>query len=116
MQLHTLMKLIKNNFMVDEKLKVYIYEDRIDFIDYTSPIDLPDGELLKEFNGLLISLYTKENKIVAIEHHSLNLITPKNKNIYTFLCSLIETSITDLHKFPIITKDCTNEDDLVQIL
>ena len=109
MQLHTLMKLVKNNFMVDEKLKVYIYEDRIDFIDYTSPIELPNGETLKEFNGLLLTMYYKDNKIIAIEHHSLNLITPRNTNLYKALCDLIDNEINDLQDYPIIQEN-SNKD------
>lgn len=115
MQLHTLMKLVKNHFMVDEKLKVYIYEDRIDFIDYTSPIELPDGELLKEFNGLLITIYYKDTKIIALEPHSLNLITPRNTEIYKFLCDIIGAEIADLHKYTVI-KNKDEEENLVQIL
>ena len=114
MQLHTLMKLVKNNFMVDEKLKVYIYEDRIDFIDYTSPVDLPDGETLKEFNGLLMTIYYRDTKIIALEPHSLSLITPRNKNLYSFLGDLIGQEINDLKSYPVISEK--DNEDLVQVL
>lgn len=114
MQLHTLMKLVKNHFMVDEKLKVYIYEDRIDFIDYTSPIELPDGETLNEFNGRLITMYYRDSVIIAIEPQSLNLITPRNTGLYKFLCDLIETKIDDLKSYPVISEK--DNEDLVQIL
>lgn len=38
MQLHTLMKLIKHCLLVDEKLRAYIYEGYIQFIDVTSAV------------------------------------------------------------------------------
>ena len=114
MQLHTLMKLVKNHFMVDELLKVYVYEDRIDFIDYTGPVELPDGELMKEFNGMLLTMYYKDNTIISIEHHSLKLITPRNIGLYKFLCDLIDTKIDDLRSYPVIPEG--TEEDLVQTL
>jgi len=114
MQLKTLMKLVKNNFMVDEKLKVYIYEDKIEFIDYTSPIELPNGETLKEFNGLLLTIYYRDNKIIALEPRSLSLMTPRNTGIYKFLCDIIGTEIDDLKSYPVISEN--DNKDLVQIL
>ena len=37
--LEQLMKDLKREFIVDETLKAYLYENKIEFDDYTSPIE-----------------------------------------------------------------------------
>lgn len=44
-----LMKQIKHIFQVDDKLRLYLYENKIKVIDYTPEIELPDGQKLDEF-------------------------------------------------------------------
>lgn len=44
-----LMKQIKQIFQVDDKLRAYLYENKIKVIDYTPEIELPDGQKLDEF-------------------------------------------------------------------
>ena len=99
MRLKTLMKLIKNNFMVDEELRVYIFADTIEFIDYTSAIKQDDKEICSDFCGNLFTIYHKNNIILTIEHNCLKMITGKNRELYKFLVSLINQDIEDLNNY-----------------
>lgn len=102
MQLHTIMKLVKNNFMIDDELRVYIFKDRIEFIDFTPAIE-QDGELLMDdFYGKLFTIYYRDNIIIAIEHNCLSMITSKNTGLYKFLADLINQEIEDLNTYPVL--------------
>lgn len=103
MQLHTLLKLIKNNFVVDEELRAYIYKNRIEFIDFTSAIIQDGKQIMDDFYGLMFILYyDKDNTITSIEPTSLNLITSGNANMYKFLADLIGQQIGDLNSYPVV--------------
>lgn len=101
MQLHTLMKLIKHNFQVDEELRAYIYNNRIKFIDFTSGFT-QDDITLNDFYGKLLTIYYDEEtlEIKSIEPHCLSIITPVNKEVYKYLADLIGKTIDDLNNYP----------------
>lgn len=99
--LKQLMEEIKETLMVDEILKAYLYENKIEFVDYTSPVDLENGDKLDDFYGNLCTLYIdKDNKISTIENPSINLITPVNINALRFLTNLIGQEIEDYDQYP----------------
>lgn len=99
MELYELLNKIKQNFQVDETLRAYLYDNKIELIDYTEEIDLPDGHKLDPFFGNLGTLYLQNNKISCIENKSINLITPANCEIFSFLASLIGVEITDYDSY-----------------
>ena len=116
MQLKTLMKLVKNNFVVDDRLDVYIYTDRIEFVEHIDPIYKDDEDkelLLKEFNGRIFILYYTGNTITSIEHSCLRLINNTNKGLYEFLLGLINEKVDDIDKYSKITEDTENEKDFI---
>ena len=99
--LKQLMEEIKEIFMVDEILKAYLYENKIEFVDYTSPVDLENGDKLDDFYGNLCTLYIdKDNKISTIENPSINLITPVNIKALRFLTNLIGQEIEAYDQYP----------------
>ena len=99
--LEQLMKDLKREFIVDETLKAYLYENKIEFVDYTSPIDLENGDKLEDFYGNLCTIYIdKENKISTIENSCINLITPVNVKVINFLTSLIGEEIEAYDQYP----------------
>lgn len=104
MQLHTLMKLIKNHFVVDEELRVYRYADRLEFYDYISPVYNDNNEkLMEEMEGRLLILYYNDNNVVtAVEHSCLKLVNERNKNLYKFVINLVGTEITDLYEYKML--------------
>lgn len=101
MQLHTLMKLIKHNLQVDEELRVYIYTNRIEFIDFTSGFT-QDDITVNDFYGKLLTIYYDEKtlEIKSIMPQCLSLITPVNKDVYKYLADLIGKTIDDLNNYP----------------
>lgn len=99
MELYDLLKQIKENFQVDETLRAYLYDNRIDLIDFTDEVELPNGQKLDAFYGKLGSLILENNKISCIENNCINLITPANCEIFTFLASLIGVEITDYDSY-----------------
>lgn len=109
MELYELLNKIKQNFQVDETLRAYLFDNKIELIDYTEEIDLPDGHKLDPFFGKLGTLYLQNNKISCIENNSINLITPANYEIFSFLASLIGTEITDYDSYAKLL-DITQQD------
>lgn len=99
MLLKDLMNEIKEKLMVDEELRAYLYEDKIVFIDFTSGFS-QDGIDLEDFYGTLLTVFIKDKKISCIENESIHLITPVNKNIVSWLTTLIEVEIEDIDKYP----------------
>lgn len=95
-----LMKQIKSIFQVDDKLRVYLYENKIKVIDYTPEIELPDGQKLDEFFGNLFTIYIDGNKITVIENSSISLITPANAEAIKFLTSLVGKEIEAYEQYP----------------
>ena len=100
MRLYTIMKLIKNQFMVDEELRAYKYDDRIELFEYVSPVEQDGKEVMKSMEcRLMILYYNDKNIITAIEHNCLKLLNQRNKNLYKFLIKLIGEPIIDLDKY-----------------
>ena len=115
MQLQELMKQVKSKFMIDEQLRVYIYKDRIDFIDFTSAVVDEKGEkIMPDFYGRLFTITYNEKIISTIEPSSLSIITPRNTELYKYLCDLIYTKIDDLDSYPVIPEN--EHEDLAQTL
>lgn len=115
MQLQELMKQVKSKFMVDEQLRVYIYKDRIDFIDFTSAVvDKKGEEIVPDFYGRLFSATYRDKVITVVEPQSLSMITPRNTELYKYLCDLIYTKIDDLDSYPVIPEN--EHEDLAQTL
>lgn len=86
-------------FHIDDALEVHILEDKVELFEITYGCDLPDGNTMKDFKGLLCILYIKENKITCIEHPSMHLITSANSKIYEYLLNLINIQITDFEQY-----------------
>lgn len=99
MELYDLLKSIKEHFQVDETLRAYLFDNKIELIDYTSEVELPDGDKLDAFFGNLGILYLEDNKITCIENNSIKLITPANCEIFAYLASLIGTEIIDYDSY-----------------
>ena len=100
MRLRTVMKLIKNQFMVDEELRAYKYDDRIELYEYISPIDKDGKRILNEMEcKLMILYYNKNNVITSIEHSCLSLINERNMCLYKCLIKLVGEIIIDLDKY-----------------
>lgn len=93
MKLIDIMKQIKDVFYVEDELRVYIYKDSIEFIDYM------EVEGLKPIYGNLVSLNYKDNIITCIAHDSLILMNKTNIHIYQTLINLIGQHIDDLDDF-----------------
>lgn len=115
MKLYDIMKDVKQIFHIDETLRVYIYKDRIDFIDFTSKILDKDGnELVPDFYGKLFSVEYKDKIITIVEPQSLSFMTANNVSLYRYLCSLVHKEIEDLDSFPVIPE--YEHEDLAQTL
>lgn len=92
---------VKENMQVDEELRAYVYEDKIEFVEFTSGIEIPENNIsLKDFCGILFIAYIKEDKICCIEDKCMNIITRANKTAFIFLASLIDIKIDDFNITP----------------
>lgn len=99
MKLYELLNKVKEQFQVDESLRAYLYENKIELVDYTSEVELPDGRTIDPFYGNLGTLCLQGNKITCIENNSIKLITPANCHIFAFLASLIDIEIEDYDNY-----------------
>ena len=100
MRLKTIMKLIKNQFMVDDELRAYRYEDRIELFDYVSPIEQDGKKIMDEMEcRLLVLYYNKDGIITTIEHNCLTLLNERNSHLYKCLIKLLGEKIIDLDKY-----------------
>lgn len=103
MLLKELLKDIKKEFMVDEHLKAYLYENKIELVDFTLgwSDELPDGRLIEQDDvyGNLGTLYLENGKITTIENNSIHLITSANQQIIIYLASLIGITIDDYDSY-----------------
>ena len=100
MRLRTVMKLIKNQFMVDEELRAYKFNDRIELFEYISPIKQDGKKVMDEMECRLMTLYyDKNNVITSIEHNCLSLINERNMCLYKCLIKLVGEIIIDLDKY-----------------
>jgi hypothetical protein len=111
MKLQELSEQVKYYFMVDEELKAKLYENRVEFYDYTGEVDLPEHNThLNEMCCNILNLYFENNKIVFIENVSMKAITPANVKTFEFVLSLINKEIEDYKDYPIISKEDENKD------
>lgn len=99
MLLNSLLLDIKKKFMVDDQLKAYLYENKIELIDFTPGFYLSNGEWEDDFYGFLFTIYLEDNKISCIENNSIQLITPVNQQTVIYLASLIGTIIDDYDNY-----------------
>ena len=101
MKLKELLNEIKRKFMVDEILKAYLYNDKIELVDYTGAVSLSDGTELKDHYGNLGVIYldSSKNSISMFENNCIHLITPANKEIVTYMSSLIGLIIEDYEDY-----------------
>ena len=100
MLLNELLKCIKKQFMVDEKLIAYLYSDKIELVDFTSGFEIPEKDIKgDDFYGFLFTIYLKDNKISCIENNSIHLITPANKDTIIYLANLIDIKIEDYDSY-----------------
>lgn len=103
MLLKELLKDIKKQFMVDEYLKAYLYENKIELIDFTQgwSDETPDGRLIEEddFYGNIGTLCLENGEITHIENNSIHLITKSNQQLVIYLASLIGTIIDDYNSY-----------------
>ena len=100
MKLKALLEELKHVFLIEEELRAYLYEDRIEVCDYTSAIRLTD-RTLDETLCLVATIYVnKENKINIIENRLLNMITTANADMVRFLTNLIGQTVDDYKEYP----------------
>lgn len=96
---------IDRKFMIDEELKIFFFDDHLEFIDYTSPIIVDGKQIMNEHNGLLLTIYLQEYDIICIEHNSLHMMTPRNRHLYEYLTQLIGKRISDLKQYREMAKE-----------
>lgn len=102
MLLKELLKDIKREFMIDEQLKAYLYENKIELVDFTSGFEYEVKEEKKvedDFYGNIGTLYLENGKITHIENNSIHLITKSNQQLVIYLASLIGTIIDDYNSY-----------------
>lgn len=99
MKLNDLLKNLKYNLHIDDKLKAYLYDDRIEIIDYTSEYVLADGYKVDACYGYMLNLYIKNNTITMFEDKAFKLVTTANKDTLTYLISLIGLEIEDYDNY-----------------
>lgn len=119
MLLHNLMEQIKQNCLIDDELRLFIYDDYIEVIDHTDYeyISPKLKKLMKEeFNAMIFRIhYSGVNKeITAIEPTTSNILfTPANRDMYKFLVDLPGQTIDDLESYP---TNPGRKDDIYQSL
>ncbi len=117
MKLNEIMEQVKLKFHIDEKLQVHIYKDTIEFIEFTSGITNDSGiQLMSDFYGKLFIMYYENKRITAIEPQCLGLMTPRNIQIYNFLCDLINQTINDLDTYITTNKNTSNIKELAIVI
>lgn len=100
MKLKDLGKKIRDVYMVDDILKIYCYNDKINFVDYTSEYESSNGEKIKACYGNILTLGIKNNKITYAENPSIGFITKSNKNTIIYIANLIGLDIEDYDQYP----------------
>lgn len=99
MRLKELGQEISKVFIIEDTLKMYCYENKLEFIDYTPEYKLPNGAIITESYAHFLTLNIKDNKVSCIENSSLTLITPSNKNMIKYLADLIGVEIEDYNDY-----------------
>ena len=102
MLLKELLKDIKREFMIDEQLKAYLYENKIELVDFTSGFEYEvkgEKKVEDDFYGNIGTLYLENGKITHIENNSIHLITKSNQQLVIYLASLIGTIIDDYNSY-----------------
>lgn len=94
MNLKELVQEIKKVTPYDDELRVYLYENRIEFYDFSYGYEA-QGETYKDSMSLILALNIKDNVIKTIENQFGSFITPANSETILLLCNLIGEEIVD---------------------
>ena len=114
MQLHTLLKLLKHGFHVDNELRAYIFNSKLEILEHDPEIKI-DNKVIREFNGLLCTIYFNDKNIITIiEPSSIHTITTANKSLYKTLVDLIGQEITDIKSYSVI-EDIYKSSDYISV-
>jgi hypothetical protein len=100
LKLKDLLIKLKSTLMIEDALKAYLYEDKIELIDYTPAISLEEADVtMPDFYGHTIDLIVEKNVISAIDASTFSLFTPANKEVISELLDLIGATIIDYSEY-----------------